>query len=205
MDTHESFVISKFRQVSKIIPENSKILDIGCGDGSLLAHFPPKRYDLSGTEYSDVEIKKASKIIKNIYKGDYLEFTPKHKYDAIIMTEVLEHTREPFKYIKKIHRDLKNEGMIIITVPNNEWVLMKGYKNNLVTNLHLFYFDKNNLERILMKAGFKEIHFIMNLKTDFYENYLKTAVIQVAQIVSYIIFKIFRINIGRNLIVYAKK
>ena len=32
MNTHESFVQIKFKQVARFIPENSKILDIGCGD-----------------------------------------------------------------------------------------------------------------------------------------------------------------------------
>jgi SAM-dependent methyltransferase len=187
------------------LKDKGAILDIGCGDGSLMAGIDKKRYTVAGTEYSTIEIARAKKVTSKIYKGDYLNYDAKDKYDIIIMTEVLEHTREPLKYLKKIHSDLKKEGNIIITVPNNDWVLMKGYKNNLVTNLHLFYFNQKTATNILKKAGFRDIHQIINFTNDYYENIFKTAIIQVTQIMSFVFFKISGINLGMNLIIYAKK
>ena len=35
MNSHETFVINKFKEVAKLIPAKSKILDIGCNDGKL--------------------------------------------------------------------------------------------------------------------------------------------------------------------------
>jgi 2-polyprenyl-3-methyl-5-hydroxy-6-metoxy-1,4-benzoquinol methylase len=193
------------KKIIQKLSDKGSILDIGCGDGSLLSQVDQKKYQISGTEYSDIEIARALEVTKNIYKTEYLEYDARDKYNFIIMTEVLEHTKEPLKYLKKIHADLKKGGHIIITVPNNNWILMKGYKNNLITNLHLFYFNQKTLKAMLQKAGFKEVHQVMTPRVDYYENYFKTTIIQLAQISSYLLYLVFRINLGKNIIMYAKK
>jgi len=180
------------------------ILDIGCGPGSLLDYFDKKKYSLTGTEYSDIEIKKAKKITQDIYKGDFLNIHFHKKFDIITMTEVLEHTQKPFDYLKKIYSDLNNNGLIVITVPNNDWMLMKGYKNDLTT-MHLFYFNKKNMSEFLKKSGFKDIKFDINWKANYYENWYKTLVIQINQIVSLILFKTTGLYKGSGIIVSARK
>jgi len=40
------------------------------------------------------------------------------KFDVIICSEVLEHQRNPYSFIRRLKEILKNEGLLIITVPN---------------------------------------------------------------------------------------
>ena len=59
MNSHDIFVENKFRQVSKLIPENSKILDIGCGDGNIRNFLKnPDYYGIDGDKDLIVELNK---------------------------------------------------------------------------------------------------------------------------------------------------
>ncbi len=195
------------KEVVKIITSfkrGGKILDIGCGPGALLTYFDKKRYSLAGTEYSDLEISKAKKITRDIFKGDYLEITLHKKFDIITMVEVLEHTQKPLDYLKKIYTNLNVDGLAVITVPNNDWMLMKGYMNDLTT-MHLFYFNKKTMTESLRKIGFRDIRFHINVKANYYENWYKTLVIQVNQLFSFILFRLTGLYKGSGIIVSARK
>jgi 2-polyprenyl-3-methyl-5-hydroxy-6-metoxy-1,4-benzoquinol methylase len=181
------------------------ILDIGCGEGSLLKRFKSGIWKKTGTEYSDVEIKKAEKY-GTIYKGDYLKKRIRVKPDVIVMSEVLEHVKDPAAYITKISKDLNPCGLAIITVPNNNWGLKRGYKNNLTTNLHLSYFTEKTLQEMIEKYGqFKEVKFVVPTHYQFYESYLKTTITNVWQFGSYCLFKLTGLNVGRGIIAVCRK
>jgi 2-polyprenyl-3-methyl-5-hydroxy-6-metoxy-1,4-benzoquinol methylase len=170
----------------------------------LFTYFDKKKYIQEGTDYSDVEIKKAKKYASKIYKEDFLKMSFEKKFDIITMLEVLEHTRKPFQYLKKIHSDLNKNGIVMITVPNNDWLLMKGYKNDLIS-MHLFYFNKKTMTNLLKKAGFKDIKFYINVKVNYYENWYKTLAIQLTQLFAWCLYKISGLYIGKNIIVSARK
>ena len=61
MDNHELFVEEKFNQVSKFIPENSKVFDIGCNDGRM-------KDFLKNPVYYGVDINK--EVISELIKRD---------------------------------------------------------------------------------------------------------------------------------------
>ncbi len=91
MDSHELFVKEKFIQVSKFIPENSKVLDIGCGDGKL-------RNFLKNPYYHGIDIDKKL-ILELVKKGikarqsdlnkDELPFK-NQKFDFVLLLDILE-------------------------------------------------------------------------------------------------------------------
>jgi ubiquinone/menaquinone biosynthesis C-methylase UbiE len=46
---------------------------------------------------------------------------PDESFDVIISTEVIEHTPDPKKAVQEMHRVLKKDGILILTVPNRIW------------------------------------------------------------------------------------
>jgi SAM-dependent methyltransferase len=48
-----------------------------------------------------------------------IDIIPNNKYDYILMTEVLEHTLNPFAAISEIYRILKSGGILFLSVPCN--------------------------------------------------------------------------------------
>jgi ubiquinone/menaquinone biosynthesis C-methylase UbiE len=112
----------RFVQISKFLKESNitKILDVGCGDG-VLSEFIKKRNNYIGMDISKSLIKRAKKRYKgfNFMVADAANIPFKNNtFDIVVCSEVLEHTLSPKKIIKELWRVLKENGMAIISIPN---------------------------------------------------------------------------------------
>lgn len=105
--------------ILKIIPSGSNVMDIGCGNSLL-----PLKLKEKGAK---VEIADISKLVLDNYlpfgiKGRVLNIENVEtlsfdkKFDFIIMSEVLEHTRNPEEIILKLKN---NTDRFAITIPNS--------------------------------------------------------------------------------------
>ena len=104
--------------------EQAELLDVGCGNASLLARlaeeFPTLR--LTGIEGSEQAISQAPAVVRDKIKhGDLnngFEFIDK-KFDIITCTEVLEHLKEYRQALSSIAAHVKDKGCVLITVPHS--------------------------------------------------------------------------------------
>ena len=116
-------VSSRYKLIEQLIEPKSRVLEIGCGDGSLLAYLKKtKDAEVFGIDVSfhAVELAKAKGI--KIQRGDisYEENLIPENIDHIIMVEVLEHLSNPIevlmnlkgKYRKSLIVDIPNTGAI---------------------------------------------------------------------------------------------
>jgi SAM-dependent methyltransferase len=97
-------------------------------------------------------------------------------FDAVVIGEIIEHVAYPEKILQEAKRTLKNEGIVIITTPNNHIFLgmLSGIKPKLFENIrgrnelikrqfgptgedHLFVFNKKCLNALLGRQGFEII------------------------------------------------
>lgn len=103
-----------------------RILDIGCGIGGLLA--AAQSLDVQeayGIDVSEWAIRQASSLTSNItyITGDVCDILhskqfPEQYFDAITLTDVLEHVAQPAQLLKNSIRLLKNEGGLLLIIPN---------------------------------------------------------------------------------------
>lgn len=156
---------------------NKKILDVGCGNGSLVKYFVENGYNAYGTDASESGIKLASKFSADRFalqdlstddlpiQFEYLNF------DTITSTEVIEHLYDPRKFItfcKKIL--LKNGGgEIILTTPyhgyiKNLLIAIVGkwdqHANPLWDGGHIKLWSKKTLSQLLVEQGFTVTNFV---------------------------------------------
>lgn len=124
-------------QMQKLFPnnltQNSKILDYGCGMGGVSQLFNEHYHcQVDGVEISDNELRKAKITFGeneslNFLLLDEFDF-PKKNYDLIFSSQVIEHVHNPGNYLSKINSMLKDDGYLLIGLPN---ILNFNYLINL--------------------------------------------------------------------------
>lgn len=164
MNSHELFLQKKFKEVSKLIAPNSKILDIGCGDGEIRNFLENCiYYGLDGQkELIDELVKKKIKAKQVDFNKEKIPFE-KEKFDYVLMLDILEHVANPSELLLESKKRLNENGKIIITLPNDYHFLNKIrflFNKHLTEDPfasygHLHYFPIKSGENFLIKNGFK--------------------------------------------------
>jgi 2-polyprenyl-3-methyl-5-hydroxy-6-metoxy-1,4-benzoquinol methylase len=105
---------------------DAKIVDVGCGDGSLVWWMRSVGYNQAeGIEISEELVEIARGLgIGNVRQADLRKFLRAKRgvYDVIILRDVLEHFRkeEIIEILKLCRRAMADAGRLIIQVPNAE-------------------------------------------------------------------------------------
>lgn len=99
---------SDYAIISELIEPDSRVLDLGCGDGALLAWLADnKRVDARGVEIDGEKVKRAIARGVSVYQGDIneaLDDYPDECFDYIILSQTLQETREPLKVLRAMLR-----------------------------------------------------------------------------------------------------
>lgn len=150
-----------------------KILDVGCGTGKNVEYFS----DLGpvwGIDNSNEALSFCVNYrhLKNIKKGDAAKSGFKNNYfDLVYMLDVLEHTDDR-KSLGEMHRILKKNGLLLITVPAYHWMWSK-WDDQLH---HKRRYTSKNLYTTLNNNGFKV------LKISYFNSFLVLPVYLVRKI-----------------------
>lgn len=108
---------NKVKNLLSILPQGSKILDCGCGKGTLsnilfengcdvyACDIDKKNFEFKNIPFKYVDLNK-----KLPYKSTY--------FDCVVCLEVIEHLENPWFLIREIHRVLNKRGLLIISSPN---------------------------------------------------------------------------------------
>lgn len=103
--------------------ENSKegsLLDLACGEGLMTAYFAEKFDRVVGVDAASVHLNKAKERLPNVEFHHALieEFDTTEKFDNVFLLMVLEHVQDPIAVLKKASSFLKDDGYLIVHVPN---------------------------------------------------------------------------------------
>jgi len=142
------------------LPNTGKMIDIGCGQGWFVKQFSDIGWQAQGIEVSEVAAHHAAKRLGlDILIGENIvDSLEDNQFDVIGLWHVLEHVENPKYLLKQIERILKQDGIVLIGVPNFgsfEAKFGKAGWFHLDVPRHLFHFDASNLSELLKKAGLK--------------------------------------------------
>ena len=105
--------------------DEMRILDLPCGRGFYLNMFQHvSKCELVGADLDWRVVKTACKVLGHLanvhihHASIYSMPYPNDSFDAIILSEILEHIDDDFRGLKEAYRVLKPGGVLVVTVPN---------------------------------------------------------------------------------------
>lgn len=146
-----------------------KVLDIGCGAGTLDFYLASRGCDVTGTDISELSIRKCKDTAKNLKLknikfiwSDFPKTKIRGRYDLVILTEVIEHLEDDGQAIKLIRTLLEPKGILFLSTPSKNAPLYKlGLTKEFDKRVgHLRRYNENDLRNLLNENGFR----ILNLK-----------------------------------------
>lgn len=163
------WILPAVRREIRQLPRGSIVVDLGCGNGSLLGHLRDCGFQLYGFDSSISGLTQARNAFPEIafIQADLTSSLSTHwlagRCDAIVSTEVIEHVFLPRLLAANCYRLLKPGGKLIISTPYH------GYAKNLILALtgkwdshftalwdygHIKFWSKRTLRKLLEEAGF---------------------------------------------------
>ena len=154
--------------ISKVLNKEKagKILDVGCGDGSNLRWLSDFTYNLWGTDYNLLRLKRAKKIGKKLeidtklFLANILSLPfSANSFDIIFFNHVIEHIVEDEIALKKIFNITKKGGTVILGTPNEgalSWRFAYWVEPRIRRKTdHVNFYTEYSICKIAKNVGFK--------------------------------------------------
>lgn len=152
-------------RLRRMAPYNKwgRLLDVGCFTGNfLLAAQEAGWREVEGTEISSSAVRHAREVYGlTVHHGDLLDLDLPHTaYDAVTLSDVIEHVRDPMATLHRVSELLRPEGVLYIDTPHFSSVtrLILGKRWSVFFPWHRTYFSANNMQLALETAGFRIKH-----------------------------------------------
>lgn len=114
----------RFLESQNINWKNKKVLEIGCGNGSMTEYLFDKGANITAIDLSDKYLSNAIGRFKsklgNVFQkmsGDDLKF-PDNSFDIVVSFDLIEHIPDTNKHLFEVKRVLKSGGSYLFQTPN---------------------------------------------------------------------------------------
>lgn len=155
-------------EFSKSIDKNGRMLDIGCGLGSVesyLQHLPiNKLKEIIGVDISEVAINRAQGSVRDervkFIRMGFEDIEKLGKFHVVVCFEFIEHIIDSSRLINLVYETLEENGYFILSTPNrirmeNRIRKLFQKKEVLIDPSHVREYAFSELKSLLEKGGFR--------------------------------------------------
>jgi 2-polyprenyl-3-methyl-5-hydroxy-6-metoxy-1,4-benzoquinol methylase len=150
-----------------------RVLDLGCGNGSISNFVAQQGYEVVGVEESGQGVAIAQAQFPNCHfrQGSLYELPSElcnHTFDVVMAVEVIEHLFYPKELARTARTCLKPDGKLIITTPYHGYFKnlllapsgkLDGHFHALWDGGHIKFFSIHTLSQLLQEEGFTDRQF----------------------------------------------
>jgi SAM-dependent methyltransferase len=116
----------------KGLPDQARILDVGCGDGfhlNLLKKFGNPTWQLEGIDMSDRAVEAGQRCGLTIHQGTVQSLPlPQGTYDLAFMIATIEHVDHPLEVLQAVGQLLKPGGRVVMVTDNTDTLDFKWFQ-----------------------------------------------------------------------------
>ena len=105
---YEKFKNEKeFKVIADLLPNNTRVLDVGCGDGSLMDLLQEENIEVRGLELDQINVQqcihKGLSVIQGNAENELHQF-PNQSFDYVVLSQTLQAFYDPEKVLKELLR-----------------------------------------------------------------------------------------------------
>lgn len=137
-----------------------RLLEIGCWTGSFLVAAEERGWRAKGIDPSTWAIARArdrgvAAQIAGVFDNDDLD----GPFDLVVLADVIEHLQEPAAALTRVRACLSGTGYLYLTLPDasSRVARVMGRRWWSVLPMHLQYFTRSSLGRLLEDTGFEVV------------------------------------------------
>lgn len=178
--TESAYFSAEISRTNYKFQKNSKILEIGFGNGAFLKYAIENNWDICGTEINEVLVKIAKDAGFNVSHTSNLSGFKSNAFDLVVAFDILEHIPQNDipNMILEVKRILKDGGIFIARFPNGDSPFGLFNQNGDITHIttigsgKIFYFAARADMEVSFAGGQAEpllgvslLHFIHRMVT----------------------------------------
>jgi 2-polyprenyl-3-methyl-5-hydroxy-6-metoxy-1,4-benzoquinol methylase len=159
IDARERTFAQSLGEIERAVGAPGRLLDIGTAAGAFVAAATARGWQAEGCEpnkwlaqwgaaHYGITIRQGS-----VFEQQY----PERSFDVVTLWDVIEHTLNPREMLEHCHRLLKPGGVLVVNYPDigSSIARVLGRRWLFLTSVHLFYFDRTTISRMLAATGFR--------------------------------------------------
>ena len=153
--------------MSKMVPPGTRVLDVGCGSGSLSRLIMDARDCIvlglePNADRAAAAASKGLEVVEAEFAGELVDRLG--IFDVVLFADVLEHLADPFEALRLTRRFLRVGGRVVASVPNvAHWTIRLNLLHGrfdyqpvgIMDATHLRWFTVRSLHRLFTQAGYR--------------------------------------------------